>query len=206
MTRRKTAAELMAELSSDEDFQKAAAERDRKLAIFEHLLATDQESILRDLTSTGFQVGSVWDLVNSAEPYPAAIPVLLKHLELPHHPRILAGIARALAVSEAMGRNDIWDVLVDKYVSTTADEDIVEPERRGLKEGLAVALSALADRSRLEELMALIRDDRHGESRVLLVDGLRVFLADQEAAAFLRSLLGDEVLGRAAKKALQMER
>jgi HEAT repeat protein len=57
----------------------------------------DEAPVVGALNDAGVHVQSIWDLVNSAGPYPKAIPVLLKHLSKPHPPSVREGIARALA-------------------------------------------------------------------------------------------------------------
>ncbi|MEO0249525.1 MAG: hypothetical protein ABIN58_08295, partial [candidate division WOR-3 bacterium] len=54
---------------------------------------------LRD--EAGLEVSSVWDLVNTSEPYPEAIPVLIKLLSQIEEPHMKEGIVRALTVKEA---------------------------------------------------------------------------------------------------------
>ena len=53
------------------------------------------------LWDAGFHVESVWDFVNTADKYPAAIPILLRHVNLPYSKRIKEGIIRALTVNYA---------------------------------------------------------------------------------------------------------
>jgi hypothetical protein len=60
--------------------------------------------LVEELNGLGVHVSSVWDLVNTAKPYPEAIPLLLDHLCRAYPDRILEGIARALAVPDASGR------------------------------------------------------------------------------------------------------
>jgi hypothetical protein len=70
-------------------------------------LATDNVSeaasritrpLIDEMRGIGIEVQSVWDLVNSLSPYPRAIPILIKHLKKPYHPKIKEGIVRALTV------------------------------------------------------------------------------------------------------------
>jgi len=94
--------------------------------------------LVAELRDAGFDVESAWDLVNTAEPYPAALPILLKHLSRPYPDRVREGIARALAV-----RGDAafaWDELCQLY-----DQ---EPAGTDAKEGIAVALAAIRKSTR----------------------------------------------------------
>jgi hypothetical protein len=99
--KRKIAAEFLAELEANPECR---AERDRREQQrgenHERILAA-QRPLVQDLRAAGTRVESVWDLVNTRARYPAAIPVLLEHLEREYIPEAREGIARALAVPEA---------------------------------------------------------------------------------------------------------
>jgi hypothetical protein len=140
--------------------------------------ARAEEPVVADLRSVGYEVGSVWDLVNIKDDYPDALPVLARHLVKPYPPVIKDGLARALAVGRALFA---WDLLRDQYLS--------EPDR-SVKDGLATALSAMVDRAHLAELLGLLRDRRHGPSRILLLRGVQR-LRDPRGAAAIEELADD---------------
>jgi hypothetical protein len=118
--------------------------------------------LVRALAAVGLDVNSVWDLVNrTTRRYPEAVPVLLDHLKQPYPDEIRGGIARALTVSEARPH---WDTLTRLYR---------EEQGKHAKEGLAVAISGIVTDDLIADVIALVRDRRHGESRVLLLDALR---------------------------------
>jgi HEAT repeat protein len=137
-----------------------------------------------------FEVGSAWDLVNTSTPYPAALPILLEHLDRPYPDRVREGIARALAVRDAKFG---WETLVRIYRE--------EPSGSDAKDGLAVALAAVADDDVVEELISLARDPAHGESRILLLRGLKRSRAPQARAA-LEELSAEPMVGREARALL----
>ena len=98
------------QLASDPEYRRKRAE---KLALVEKLAAEcakDEAALVREIRESGYDVGSVWDLVNNAPhpflerrfvgPYPAAYEILTRHLRMPHHPRTREGIARALTVRD----------------------------------------------------------------------------------------------------------
>ena len=62
---------------------------------YEDELRRSEEPLVEALREVGVSVTSVWDLVNTREPYPNALPVLIKHLTGDYHPKVLANIARA---------------------------------------------------------------------------------------------------------------
>lgn len=149
-------------------------ERKRQLTKWYARLRVEEKPILADLAAIGLKVNSVWDLVNTSDPYPEAIPILLKHLTQDYSDRIKEGIARALAVPDA---KDAWSLLVAEY--RKAPEGVEYPVgvengiRLGAKSGLAVALSATATDGVIEQLASLAKDRSNGDSRLLLLSALR---------------------------------
>lgn len=63
-------------------------------------MRVEEEPILAELRGVGWNVESVWALVNPSTRYAEAIPIVLKHLSLSYSDRTRDGIARALAVPE----------------------------------------------------------------------------------------------------------
>jgi hypothetical protein len=155
-----TAAEIMAELSADPKWVAAqeAEERDR-LAHYKEVLRVE-EPITKELRRVGVDVESVSDLVNTAEPYPEALPILLKHLTRAYPRDTRESIARALAVPDAVFA---WKT-VRRLFENEADEDV--------KDGLAVALSGMCDDEHLDELIKLAANRKYGPSRILLLGAL----------------------------------
>jgi hypothetical protein len=137
-----------------------------------------EQPLVEELRRAGFQVDTAWDLVNTKGDYPKALPILLKHVQKPYPGPVREGIARAMAVPSA---KFAWDVLVRLYRA----EQEVRP-----KDGLAVALAAIADGELLDQLIALVKDTQLGESRVLLLSTL-ARSKDPRARAALMSV-GDD--------------
>jgi HEAT repeat protein len=149
--------------------------------------------LVADLRTVGWDVTSVWDLVNIDEPYPEALPVLIRHLVRPYPSVIRDGIARALGVRQAIFA---WDLLREQYV---AEQD---PQ---VKDGIAVALANMVDREHLDDLLGLLRDRRHGQRRLLLLRGLQR-LRDPRARAALEELADDPDLHKQIEIILRRRR
>lgn len=157
-------------------------------------LLVEQQPILQELAGIGYQVESLWDLIDSEEKYTNAIPILLKHLLLPYSDRTRDQLARALAVKEA---RPAWPVLVEQYCKTPIGTGLVAPgDTKELplsaKSGLACALSVTVDESTMPTLISLIKDPAHGASRILLLSPLKKS-KNEAAKAVLAELAEDPV-------------
>ncbi len=108
--KRETAGDLLKRLESDTKWVADRARRDIHLDRYRQILADDEADLLRDVRSAGYEIDSVWDLVNNVRhpilerkfvgEYRGAYPVLVKHLVVQHHERIREGIIRALTVKD----------------------------------------------------------------------------------------------------------
>ncbi|NOU23507.1 MAG: hypothetical protein HOO93_17305 [Methyloglobulus sp.] len=159
----KTAAELMAELANDGEYQAKKKAKDDYFSNLERIYADDEGGLVEELNQAGFLVTSVWDFVNSKNYYSDAVPILIKHLKTKHHPKILAGLARSLAVTQFSNNDDLWNLLVDLYEKTLSDSEINNPVERGLQEAIAVALECLAIESRIDSLKKLVATVPNGD-------------------------------------------
>lgn len=191
--KRMTLAEHDAVLKSEgryDDMAEAQRQRDEELRAKAAEWRRAERPLAEELRASGFAVESAWDLVNTSTPYSAALPILLEHLERPYPDRVREGIARALAVRDAKFG---WETLVRLYRD--------EPVGSDAKDGLAVALAAVSDNEVVDELVALARNPAHGETRILLLRGLKRSRAPQARAA-LEEFSGDPVLGQEARALL----
>lgn len=189
-----TAAELMAELEADEDYQaqikQQDAARDRQVAEWRRAEAP----LVKELRASGFEVESAWDLVNTSTPYPEALPILLNHLKRRYPDRVREGIARALAVQDAAFAAE---VLIELYRQEKAGTDA--------KDGLAVAIGGAADDAVVDDVIALAKDPANGTNRVLMLDALGRSKAPQARAA-LAAIAQDPAIGEEARRLLKERR
>jgi len=160
MTKRVTAAELLAQLEKDPDFVARREERDRAVEARAEALRVEEAPLVADLRAAGYDVTSVWDLVNSSLSYIDDVPLLLSHFVRPYSSSIRDGIARALGTPGAI---EYWALLLNRYKS---EEDF------RVKDGLAAALAAIADDSVIDSVIALVRNSANGPSRLLLLRAL----------------------------------
>jgi hypothetical protein len=105
------ARDLMKKLEADPVYQEMRKRKDLELKEREALLAADERGLIEELAEAGFEIESVWDFVNNNNRYEFlrkfeggytnAYSILVKHLDIEHHPRIREGIIRALTEKDA---------------------------------------------------------------------------------------------------------
>lgn len=156
----KTARELLAELEHDPRHRAMIRAQDEDLRRRAQEWAQAEAPILEELAQAGFPVESVWQLVATEEPYPAAIPILVRHLERDYPGRVREGIARALTVPESRGH-------FRELLRAFLDEKDQRPT--GPKWGLACAMAMAARLEDIEAVIRIVGDPRHGELRVPLL-------------------------------------
>jgi hypothetical protein len=126
MTKKKgtiTAEELQRQVDPIPEYQKMTKEKEEKMRIFKAELDKDEEGLVKEINQKGFDIDSVWDLVNNVKhpfldnkftgPYKEVYSILVDHLDKPHHPRIREGIIRALTEKDA--REIAKDKLLDNF-------------------------------------------------------------------------------------------
>ncbi len=187
-----TAKELMDRLHADPEWVRQEAEREARRKAIEAQLEAWEKPLVTELAEAGVRIlptlaqrlesgnmnsqeriapTSAWDLANSKENYPAAIPVLLKHLRRPYHPVIRDGIARALTVPEARGAaaREILETLKREEKKEQTDN----LPRGDVRWALANALVVVGDASMVEEIKALIADPCYADIQARLKDALK---------------------------------
>jgi hypothetical protein len=118
-------------------------------------LRLEQKPILDDLLAVGYKMDTVWMLVNTNELYPEALPVLLKHLQLPYSERIKEGVIRSLIVNEFRGLAGPTVLTEFKKLENVENDDapLVFP--------FLMAIQCLADRSMTADLEAMLADPKY---------------------------------------------
>jgi len=188
-----TAGELLSQLSADPEFQRQKAERDADLERRTAVLRLAEQPIVADLWAAGYEVSSVWDLVNTSTPYPNALPVLLDHLSRGGYPdRVMESLGRALAVRPA---SFAWFVLRDLYVRAKGP---------GEREGLAVALAASATAEHFDALVALLEDEGN-DNRIHFLQPIKD-LGGERGVEVLERHSGDPLFAGEVKNLLRAPR
>ncbi|MBI1925246.1 HEAT repeat domain-containing protein [Candidatus Poribacteria bacterium] len=191
-TTAKTAAELMESLRKHPEFLRREKERESQRKAFEAFLHAEERPLIDELGKIEVHVKSAWDLVNSPDSYTPAIPILMKHLKIPYHPKIKEGIVRALTVKEARGV--AGPLLVEEFLNISSQNTMVEQDFKWV---IGNALSVVADDEVFEEMVELVKDKGHGTAREMVVLAL-ANMKDSRAVDVLIELLNDsEVAGHA---------
>jgi hypothetical protein len=96
-----TAEELRRQLEANPE---QAARRDARAARHAEggkQIATDEAPLIAELADVGLVVSSVYDFVGKQLAPNLALPILVRHLSVEHHPRIREGLIRALGIPSA---------------------------------------------------------------------------------------------------------
>lgn len=192
------AAEPTAQLENDPEDQRTkqreAEEAERQAGVRE--LTRAEQPIVADLRSAGLEVNSVWNMGNNGRPNPAAIPVLLKHLQIGGYPdRVMAMLGHQLAMKEA---NFAWDTLREHYLKARGPAE---------QEGLAAALAESATSAQLDALIDLMGEDSRDDSRLLLLRAIkRVGRRGGRGREVLESFRDDPMFGKQAQLLLKTRR
>lgn len=186
-----SAAELMAQLAGDEHHISQSAAAQLKRDVRTQQLHDAEQPIVRQLRGLGLDIASVWDLVNTSEPYPEALPVLLRHLERGGYPdRVMESLGRAMAVRAS---SFAWASLRDVYLAAQGPGD---------EEGLAAALAAAATASHMDDLLALVADESRGQTRLHFLGAIKR-VGGSRGRDVLESLRGDPLFGAEAENLLR---
>ncbi|MBI2780055.1 MAG: hypothetical protein HYX62_09805 [Gammaproteobacteria bacterium] len=186
-----TAAELDAQLQANPEFVERQQERERIRLERSARLGVAEEPLVQALNAIGFDITSVWDFVNTRRRYDAALPILAVHLERDYPPEILEGIARAMAVQEAMSwREDFIRLIRNR-------PPMLDGKRNGFRDGLALAIGNTTGPHNVWETIELLRDRSIGESRILMLSVLGKVKEPEVREALLELRENDPELRRA---------
>jgi hypothetical protein len=152
------------QLERDSEYLRRRAEQEKVMAERRAYLSEAASPILADLASVGIVTDDVWKIRTEKKENAKAIPILLDHLQRSYPSIIRAGIAQRLAVRAS--RKIGWKILVNEYRKTDISDDHV-------KQSLASALAGASDDSVIDDLIGLAKDKSQGDSRILLLRGIR---------------------------------
>lgn len=149
------------------------------------LMDSDDASVCEALHEVGIAARSVYDLVNTSQSYPEAVPILIQFLSKPIHEKVKEGVARALTVKEAKGV--AIEPLAHEFERTPN-------ELASLKWALGNAFTVVADDACFDRLSALARDRAQGPGRQMIVHTIARIKHPLKIAVLLE-LVGDPDVG-----------
>jgi hypothetical protein len=152
-----TAAEFARLLESDPEYQAMMAEKRRQWTQQAARLEQDETPLVEAIRDAGCCVRSVWELVNSSEPYPQLIEMLANHLTKPYLFRTKEGIARALTVKESRGTR-APTVILDELKKLT---DPTTEQESSYRWALINALVLIGNESMTAEVNALLENPKY---------------------------------------------
>jgi hypothetical protein len=118
-----TAKDLHARLAADPEYQARHSAHEEHFRKVDEERRLDELPVVEEIGAAGLLIESVWDLVNTRERYPEAIPALVKHLAIKTYlPVTRAGIVRSLTVPEARGA-PAKEIIRQLRESTKPEED-----------------------------------------------------------------------------------
>lgn len=149
--------------------------------------ATD---LVRRLRNIGIDIDDVWDLVDSDEPYPGAVPFLLEalHGSEPADVHFREGLVRALSIKQA--RPSAAPALIDEMRRQQKHDDIY------VLWAFGNALSIVADDDVYDDIVELARDRSFGRAREMLMEALARMGNPAATGVLLEFVDDDEVDGQ----------
>lgn len=100
----RTAAEIEAELAADPEFQKRQREAEERSRQHAAMCNENARPIMEELWALGFEAESLADFIGTPDPYPEAVPVLVKHFQKSGYVEPVRHLLlSALAIPDAKG-------------------------------------------------------------------------------------------------------
>lgn len=146
--------------------------------------AKEYSGLILELKEVGIEINSIWDLVNTRERYPEAIPALIKYLPKISYCKNKEGIIRALTVKEARGK--ATPVLIAEYEKTPKKED-------NLRWVIGNAIATVMTLQDVEWILSVVVDKSNRRSRGQLVKALGTVKSGKVEDILIKLLNDDEV-------------
>lgn len=148
-------------------------------------MRSNSKDIIERLAEVGIVVDSIYDLVNTKESYPEAIPALIELLRegVSDENNQREGVIRSLTVKEARGI--AGPVLLQEYFRTPKNKEIT---RWVIGNAMTFAMTV----NELGVVLEIVRDKSNGMSRQMFVLALSKFPKSKEVEDTLIKLLSDD--------------
>jgi HEAT repeat protein len=145
----------------------------------------DDVKICNALAEVGINVSNIYDLVNTKQSYPAAIPILIELLDDSFtNSKIVEGIVRSLTVKDARGKAN--KRLLKLYFDTPKSE-------KGLRWVIGNAFATIITTEDEDVILKIVNDPSNGESRRMFVFALGKIKSKQVEETLIQLLDDKEV-------------
>lgn len=146
----------------------------------------ETDVVRTELSKVGIEVRDIYDLVNTGVEYPAAIPALIRLLDLKTlSPKTKEGIVRALTVKRAKGLANF--TLLKLYESSQLNDT-------SLRWAIGNAFTVIIVREDIPKILEIIKNKNNGLSRQMFLLSLGVFKIEEVEVALIELLNDDEVV------------
>jgi HEAT repeat protein len=153
----------------------------------------ENRMVCEALSKVGLKVNSVYDLVNSSDNYPEAIPILVDMLHKVNSDIIKEGVARALTIRNA--GKEVAKALIKEFRSYKASTKREEYT----KWAIANAILVVADNSFFEDIVNFIKNKEYGSGMVggMLVKAIAKMKNPRKKEILLELLMDNDLKGYA---------
>ena len=146
-------------------------------------MVVNENKIRYELHRVGITIDSIYDLVNSAKPYPQGIPILIKFLKMGiPDDNVKEGVIRSLAVKEAKGL--AGSALIEEF-------NRIPKDKMDLRWVIGNAIEVVITDNEVESVTEIVKDKTNGLSRQMFILALGKF-PSKETEQVLIELLDDE--------------
>ena len=182
----KTAAELLAELNKNDSYKETIESKEKERKVDQNLLQEDELRISNALREVGISINTIYDLVNTNNPYPKSIPILIDFLENKkvQHNQVIEGIIRALAVKEAVS-------IANRHLIKLYNESVKEDATFCWAIGNTVDTIVCDDD--IDDVIKIVKYKSNGVSRQMFVLALGKVKSVKAEQALISLLDDDEV-------------
>lgn len=144
-----------------------------------------QDDIKEKLLEVGVKIDTIYDLVNTKENYPEAIPSLLNLIEQDYSPEIKEGVVRSLAVKEAKGRAN--NILFKVYHET------LDPDS-SLSWAIGNTIEVIVQDQDQDQIINILENKLNGRSRQMFAIALGKIKNEKSEDTLIECLKEDGLL------------
>ena len=179
LKQRITAGELKKQLESDPQWLAEKLTRDAEFQLKAQQIKELAAPLEREIRDAGVDIASYRDVIDKPPNFPAAIPILIRHMQMGKYPELTRGfMAQAIAMKEA---NKYWHDLVALFKN-----EVARNLESHFANGLAVAIGRSYKEPELQQLISLCENPIYGFNRIWFADGLRKSKSTSAESALTR--------------------